>query len=191
MILASKSPQRKKILKDMGIEFKTVPSHIDENPGKLKKPHAIAKYIAYKKAEEVSKKYPNDWIIGCDTFVILSDGSLSIKPKDRANAKRTINLYRNSHCDVYSGLALINKSLKKKLIGYEKTRLHFSNFSEADIEEYLNSGEWKNRSGSMTIEGRGGKWVKRIKGCYWNVVGLPVELLKKFLKKIKPPSFYH
>jgi len=183
MILASKSPQRKKILKDMGIKFKIVPSHIDENPGKLKKPHAIAKYIALQKALEVSKTHPNDWIIGCDTFVILSDGSLSIKPKDRADAKRTINLYRNSHCDVYSGLALINKSLKKQLIGFEKTRLHFLDFSNADIEEYLDSGEWKNRSGSMTVEGRGGKWVKKIKGCYWNVVGLPVKLLKKFLKK--------
>ncbi len=184
LILASKSPQRKKILKDIGAKFKIVPSYIDEQAGRLKKPHAIAKYIALQKALEVSKKYPKDWVIGCDTFVILSDGSLSIKPKNRADAKRTINLYRNSHCDVYSGLVLINKSLKKRFIGYEKTRLHFRDFSEADIEEYLNSKEWVGRSGSMTIEGKGGKWVKKMKGCYWNVVGLPVELLKQFLGKI-------
>ena len=184
LILASKSPQREKILKKMGIKFKIVPSNIDENSGGLKKPHAIAKHIALQKALAISKAHTNDWIIGCDTFVILSDGTLSIKPKDRADAKKTINLYRDSHCDVYSGLALMNKSLKKRFVGYEKTRLHFSDFSDANIEEYLNSGEWKNRSGSMTIEGRGGKWVHKIEGCYWNVVGLPVELLKRFLKEI-------
>jgi len=184
LILASQSPQRKKILKEMGIKFKVVPSNINENPGKLKKPHAIAKYIALQKALEVSKKYPKDWIIGCDTFVILADGSLSIKPKNRADAKKTIELYRNSYCDVYSGLAVINHLCKKRLIGYEKTRLHFLNFSDADIEKYLDSNEWVGRSGSMTIEGRGGKWIKKIKGCYWNVVGLPVQLLKDFLNKI-------
>jgi septum formation protein len=187
LILASKSPQRKRILKDMGIEFKAVPSHIDETKAAngLKAYHSIAKRIAYKKAEEIANRHPDEWILGCDTFVVLSDGSLSIKPKNRSDARKTINLYRNSHCDVYSGLALINKNLNKKFVHYDRTRLYFRNFSNKDIEQYLCSGEWKERSGSMTIEGRGGKWVKKIEGDYWNVVGLPVDLLKKFLNQIK------
>ena len=187
LILASKSPQRKNILKDMGIEFKTVPSHIDETATAkgLKAYHSIAKRIALKKAEEIAKHHPNDWVLGCDTFVVLSDGSLSEKPKDINDARRTINLYKNSHCDVYSGLALINKKLNKELVHYDKTRLYFRKFTNAEREEYLDSGEWKDRSGSMTIEGRGGKWVKKIEGDYWNVVGLPVNLLKEFLNKAK------
>lgn len=183
-ILASQSPQRKKILKSLGISFKTIPSNIDEHANGLKRPHAVAKYIALQKALEVSKKYPDDWIIGCDTFVILSNGGLALKPKNRTDAKKTINLYRNSFCDVYSGLVLLNKSLKKRFIGYEKTRIYFRDFSDADIEKYLDSNEWVGRSGSMTIEGRGGKWIKRMKGDYWSVVGLPKKLLKKFLDKI-------
>lgn len=181
LILASKSPQRKRILKDLGINFKAVPSNIDEHANGLKKPHAIAKNIALRKAEKVAGKYPDKWVLGCDTFVVCSNKTMSVKPKHRADARKTINLYRNSHCDVYSGLALINKSLKKQLVGFDKTRLYFHNFSDKKREEYLDSGEWKERSGSMTIEGRGGKWVKKIEGDYWNVVGLPVELLKKFL----------
>lgn len=184
LILASKSSQRKKILKQLGIDFKTTPSHIKEHANGLKKPHAIAKYIALKKADEVAKKYPNDWIIGCDTFVILCDGSLALKPKNRADARKTINLYRNSRCDVYSGLALINRKLNKKFVHYEKTRLYFKDFSDNEREKYLDSKEWIGRSGSMTIEGKGGKWIKKIEGDYWNVVGLPVRLLKQFLAEI-------
>ena len=169
----------------MGISFKAIPSYIDEHANGLKRPHAIAKNIALRKAEAIAIKHPKKWVLGCDTFVICSNKTLSIKPKDRSDARKTISLYRNSHCDVYSGLALINKSLKKKLLGFDKTRLHFRNFSNKDRETYLDSGEWKNRSGSMTIEGKGGKWVTKIEGDYWNVVGLPVDLLKKFLNQIK------
>jgi len=182
LILASQSPQRKKILKKLGIKFKTIPAHIDEHHSGYKRPDAIAKVIALRKAEAVAKKYPNDWVLGCDTIVILSNGKISVKPKNREDAKRTIKLYRNSHCDVYSGLALIQKSSGKKLVDYEKTRLKFYNLTNDQVEKYLDSGEWRDRSGSMTIEGRGGEWIKRVDGCYWNVVGLPINLLKNFLK---------
>jgi len=184
LILASKSPQRKRILSDLGIRYKAVPSNIDEHANGLKKPHAVAKSIALRKAEKVAEKYPNQWVLGCDTFVILCNGEVSLKPKNRSYARRTINLYRNSYCDVYSGLALINKSLNKKFVQYEKTRLYFKNFTDGEREKFLDSNEWVDRSGSMTVEGRGGKWVKKIEGDYWNVVGLPVELLKDFLNQI-------
>ncbi len=186
LILASKSPQRKKILKDMGLKFKVVPSHINETKaaGNLKKYHTIAKRIALRKAERVAKDYPKDWVLGCDTFVVLSDGSLSTKPRNRADAKKTIRKYCGSHCDVYSGIALVKEETNQKLVEFDKTRLHFRKFSNEDLEAYLDSGEWKDRSGSMTIEGKGGKWVTRIKGDYWNVVGLPVNVLKTYFSKI-------
>lgn len=184
LILASQSPQRKMILKKLGINFKAIPAHIDEHHSGYSKPHAIVKSIALRKAEVISKKHPDSWVIGCDTIVTLFNGKISVKPKNRADAKKTIRLYRNSHCDVYSGLALINKSLNKKFVDYEKTRLVFSDFTDRQIEEYLDSGEWKDRSGSMTIEGRGGRWIDKVDGCYWNVVGLPIDLLKNFLSEL-------
>jgi septum formation protein len=185
MILASQSPQRKTILRKLGIKFRAIPADIDEHHSGFTRPHAVVKSIAYRKAEKIAKDYPDEWIIGCDTIVILSNGKISIKPKDRNDARKTIKLYQNSHCDVYSGLALIRLSDGQKLIGYEKTRLYFSDFSDEEIEKYLDSGEWKDRSGSMTIEGGGGEWVTRIEGDYWNVVGLPVNLLKEFFENVK------
>lgn len=185
LILASKSPQRKRILNKMGIRFKVIPSHIDESAGKLKKPHAIAKKIARDKALSVAKKYPDQWTLGCDTFVILSDGSLSLKPKNRAEAEKTLELYRNSYCDVYSGIALIHLKLNKKIVQYEKTRLHFKDFSDEALKKYLDSNEWKDRSGSMTIEGKAGKWITKVIGDYWNVVGLPAQKLKNMLIEAK------
>ena len=186
LILASGSPQRKTILKKLGLKFKVEPSHIDETHDGLSAPHAIARHLAYKKAYEVACLYPDDWIIGCDTIVFLSNGKISEKPKDRADAKKTIKTYSGSHCDVYSGLCLLNLTAqgKNKFLGYEKTRLHFHKLTNAQIEEYLDSEEWQNRSGSMTIEGKGGKWIKKVEGCYWNVVGLPVDLLKGWLLEI-------
>jgi len=182
IILASASPQRKKILEKMGIKFRVIPAHIDEHHSGFTKPHSIAKSIAKRKAEAISKKHPNDWVIGCDTIVYLSNGQISVKPKDRADARRILKNYQGSHCDVYSGLALINKESGDSLVDFERTRIHFKDFSDQSLEEYLDTGDWKGRSGAMTIEGKG-HWTTKMEGEYWNVVGLPVDLLKKYLKK--------
>jgi len=181
IILASSSPQRKKILEQMGLGFSILPAHIDEHHAGFKKPHAIAKSIAKRKAESISRKHPDDWIIGCDTIVVLRDGSISVKPKGRADAKRTLKMYRDSYCDVYSGLALIHQKSGVVFTDFERTRIHFKDFSEQSLEEYLDTNDWVGRSGAMTIEGKG-HWTKKMEGEYWNVVGLPVDLLKKALK---------
>ncbi len=192
LILASQSPQRKEILTNLGISFKAIPSHINESHDGLTRPHAIAKLLAYKKAYEVACAYPDDWVLGSDTLVVLANGTITGKPKNKEEAKKVLKSYQNSYCDVYSGLALINLTAKPilsssqksiDLIGYEKTRIHFKDFSNKELEEYLNSGKWKNRSGAMTLEDAG-DWVKKIKGDYWNVIGLPVNLLKRYLSII-------
>lgn len=182
IILASSSPQRKKILEQLGLEFRVVPAHVDEHHAGYSKPHAVVKSIARRKAEAVAKKHPNDWVIGCDTIVLLKGGAISTKPKDRDDARTILKNYQNSHCDVYSGLALINRSLKKRYVDFERTRIFFRDFSDQSLEEYLDTGDWKGRSGAMTIEGKA-HWTKKMEGEYWNVVGLPVDLLKKHLKR--------
>lgn len=168
----------------MGLKFSVVPAHVDEHHAGFTRPHAIVKSIAKRKAEAIAKKHPNDWVIGCDTIVVLRNGRISVKPKDRADAKKTLKMYQGSHCDVYSGLAIVHKALGKCHIDFERTRIVFSHFSDQSLEEYLDTGEWKGRSGAMTIEGKG-HWVKRMEGEYWNVVGLPVDLLKKYLKRLE------
>lgn len=182
-ILASASPQRVRILKDLGLSFEAIPSSIDEHHNGLSRPYAIVKSIALRKALAIGTLHPKSWVIGCDTIVVLKNGKISLKPKNLEDARRTLKSYRNAHCDVYSGLALVNASKKKQLIEYEKTRLFFGNFTDAQIDDYLKTGEWKGSSGAMTIEGKAGKWIIRRGGEYWNVVGLPINTLKKLFKK--------
>lgn len=182
LILASSSPQRKKILKAMGLSFSVVPANIDEHHSGFKRPHAIAKSIAARKAQKVSRKHPDDWVIGCDTIVVLKGGRIAVKPAGRTDARRTLKAYQNSYCDVYSGLCLIQRQSGRRFLGFERTRIHFNDFSTKSLEAYLDTGEWKGRSGAMTIEGKG-HWTRYMEGEYWNVVGLPVDLLKKYLKE--------
>lgn len=114
-------------------------------------------------------------------MVVQKGGRILGKPKNRAEAKGVLMRYSNSYCDVYSGLAMINPKLNTNFVQYEKTRLHFHNFTQKAADDYLDLGSWQGSSGSMTIEGEGGKLIKRRVGEYWNVVGLPVEILKKWL----------
>jgi len=180
IILASQSPQRKQILKNLGIAFRTIPAHIDEHHDGLKKPFAIAKSIAQRKAETIAEKYPEALVIGCDTIVVLENGKIALKPFDSKDAGDTLKAYSDSYCDVYSGLALINCKLNKKFVQAEKTRIHFRRITPSEITAYLKTGGWKGRSGALTIEEKA-DWVKKIEGDYWNIVGLPVNLLKKML----------
>ena len=186
-ILASQSPQRKKILEAMGLEFKIIPAHIDEHHSGYVRPHAIVQSIARRKGQEVAKKYSDQWIIAADTIVILSNGQIALKPENEKKAEKVIQSYRNSHCWVYSGLALLNSSKKVCWVGYEKSKIEFKDFSESEIKAYLKVGRLKESSVSLTIE-EVGDWVKKIKGDYSTIVGLPVFLLKKFLQKAEKLS---
>lgn len=189
LILASQSPQRKRILKHLGIAFRTIPSQVHEEWGNLKSPVSIAKNLAFRKAREVAKAHPESWVLGIDTLVVLSNKKISGKPRNKKEAKEILKTYRGAHCDVVSGIALLNHSLKRELVEAERTRLYFRNFTEKDIDTYLtNSDRWRNSSGAMTIEGVGGRWVKRLEGDYWNVVGLPIVTLKKLYAKIPQVS---
>ena len=179
-VLASQSFQRKKILEKMGLSFEVIPAHIDEHHAGFSRPHAIVKSIAFRKAEALSQKYPDCWIIAADTIVILPDGTIALKPKNKAEAKKVIQTYRNNHCDVYSGLALVNQKKNVHLKGCEKSTIWFGDFSDEQIDDYLRVGEWRRSSGSLTIE-EVGDWVKRIEGDYATILGLPVNLLKRFL----------
>ena len=183
IILASSSPQRKKILETMGLTFSVIPAHVDEHHAGYVRPHLVSMAIAKRKAEAIAKKHPGDWVIGCDTIVLLRDGSISVKPKHREDARRILKMYQGSHCDVYSGLALVHRNSKKTYLDFERTRIFFNAFSDQSLEAFLDTGEWKGRSGAMTIEGKG-HWTKKIEGEYWNIVGLPVDLLKKQLKQL-------
>lgn len=177
LILASKSPQRQQILKKWGISFKAVPGHIDEHHNSYHQPHAIVQDIALRKAVNVGQKYPQHFILGVDTLVVSADGKIMGKPRDQKEAFSMIRNYSGRTCDIYSGVALISIHKNYRWQTYEKTRLYFRKLKKEDLKTYLKTKEWQERSGAMTLEGRGGEWVTKIVGDYWNVIGLPLVVL--------------
>jgi septum formation protein len=191
IILASGSLQRKRILKNLGVPFRAISSAITESHDGLKKPHAVARHIALKKAKAIAKKHPDSWVMGIDTLVVLPDGKICGKPKDKKQARSVLKQYSAKYCDVYSGIAMVHQKLNKKFVQHEKTRIHFRAFSLKEISKYLKLNKWQGSSGSMTIEGEGGRWVKHLEGNYWNVVGLPIKALKKILLAGGEPLCYH
>lgn len=185
IILASKSTTRQEILRNLGLNFNVFDSNPKEDFGKLISPSAIVKKISLEKAYIASKKYPASLVIASDTFVVSSNKNFLFKPKNRSDAINTIKSYNNTYCDVYSGLALINRTKSYKKISYDKSRIYFNKISDSDIENYLNKSKyWHSSAGSIAIEEMKNDWIKKIEGDYYTILGLPVNLLKKMLLEI-------
>ncbi len=182
-ILASQSPQRKKLLESIGLDFKVIPADIDEEHGGYQDPGAIVKYIAEQKALEVAKAHPNEWIIAADTIVVLPDGRICLKPKDEAEARETLLAYKNAYCRVYSGLALYHAASGVMMSDFAMSQINFIDFENETVEAHLKTGRWKGSSGSIKIEDCD-PWIESIEGDYSNIIGLPIFLLKKWLHSI-------
>lgn len=187
IILASKSPRRKEILTNLNIDFEIITADTDESSD-IKKPEKLVKELALRKANAVKNlliangNFNDDTIIiGCDTIVALKNKILG-KPKDRKDAAEMLAMLSGNKHRVISGLAVLKG--EKSYISNETTRVYFDNLSEAEINDYISSGECDDKAGSYGIQGLASKFIKKIDGCYFNVVGLPVNLLYRILKNI-------
>ena len=182
--LASSSTRRQQILKDLGLEF--VVSH----PVKYKEkrsglaPDVLVCHNALGKAKEVAEKYKDSIIIGCDTIVAYNNEILG-KPLTPDNAHiMLMKLSGNCH-SVFSGLAVIDTQRNKELAGHDKTEVKFRDLSEKEINDYVLSGEPLDKAGAYGIQECGGVFVESINGSFSNVVGLPKELLTRFLAELE------
>ena len=181
IILASKSPRRKEILENLGYSFTIVTADVDENCDNSN-PAEFVKELAFKKAKAVAKTVDkNSIVIGCDTVVAI-DNKILGKPIDKTDAENMLKMLSDNKHSVFSGLCVIKG--EKVLIDYCKTDVYFDTLSQKDIDDYLADDEYKDKAGSYAIQGKAGVFVKRIDGEYFNVVGLPINLLHKMLKEI-------
>jgi len=180
MILASKSPRRYEILKNLGYDFSVKVADVDENC-ESNIPKDFVKELAFKKANAVAKTVDNDcFVIGCDTVVAIENKILG-KPIDKNDAEKMLKMLSGNKHSVYSGLCIIKG--EKVLVDYCKTDVYFDTFSQNDIDAYLAEKEFEDKAGSYAIQGKAGVFVNRIDGEYFNVVGLPINLLHNMLKK--------
>lgn len=184
-ILASASPRRKQLLQEMGLKFKTIPSAIQEKINPALAPSQLVKKLARQKAGDVARRFQGKKliVIGADTIVVRR-GEILGKPRDPLHAREILNKLSDSIHYVYTGVAVIDTFTGKKIVDYEKTRVKMKKLSPAEIE--FHSRRHLDKAGAYAVQAEKDTFIEKIDGCYYNVVGLPIQLLKRILKKLKP-----
>jgi len=184
LVLASKSPRRKKLLEQLDLTFDVVPSDFEEeNHSKDYLPEEYVQKLSLEKALNVAQKinYPSI-IIGADTIVLL-DGEIINKPADESDARFILKKLSNQTHTVLTGLSFVKVPEQKYITTYQKTLVTFRELDEDEIEAYIKSGSPLDKAGAYGIQDDfGALFVSHIEGCYYNIVGLPLELFYQTLK---------
>jgi septum formation protein len=177
LLLASRSPQRRAILEQLGLPFRVVEPDYDE-PDLPLEPVALVEEHSRSKARSVAAG-AGDLVLAVDTEVVV-DGRVSGKPADAADAAAMLRRLGGRDHHVVSGLTLRGDG--EEQTGHAVTAVRFRPLDEDEIADYVASGEWEGRAGGYAIQRRGAALVERVDGCYYNVVGLPVALLVRLLR---------
>jgi len=181
IILASASPRRQELLGRMGYAFEIKTADVQEQlPPEIGVGEA-AQYLAALKCTAVAKLHSESIVIGVDTIVVAG-GEILGKPQDTSDAQRMLRQLSGSWHEVHSGVCV--RVRDDEYIFTEVTKVHFTELSDDDIADYIKTGESLDKAGAYGIQGYAGKFIDRIEGCYYNVMGLPMAHLDKVLKGI-------
>ena len=178
LVLASKSPRRKSLLSALGWKFRIIDPEIREKNGIGETPQETCVRLAVEKAGAVSKRFPEDIVIGADTMVVL-EGKAFGKPQDDVESLEMIRCLSGRCHEVMTGIAVCKGD--RCLGDFETTRVSFRLLSVLEIEAYVATGEGKDKAGAYAIQGKGSLLISKIDGCYFNVVGLPLHRLSLLL----------
>jgi septum formation protein len=182
LILASASPRRSELLRNAAIPFTVDPAHVREEPLPHETPLAYAQRLARDKALAVFARHPDDVVLGADTVVVV-DQHLLEKPADITDAARMLGLLSGRAHQVITGVCVIARGFEQTEA--EITQVYFSRLSEEEIAAYVRSGEPMDKAGAYGIQGIASRWIGRVEGCYFNVVGLPVERVYRLLHAVE------
>lgn len=180
LILASASPRRAELLRNAGIHFIVDPAHVPEQPLEGEIPVNYAKRLARDKALAVFARHRNEAVLGADTVVVVDEHLLE-KPVDVRDAGRMLRLMSGRSHQVITGVCVVAPGFESTEA--EITQVTFSELSDQEIAEYVRSGEPMDKAGAYGIQGRASRWVTRVEGCYFNVVGLPVARVYRLLRE--------
>ncbi|GAE88607.1 Maf family protein [Acetivibrio straminisolvens] len=187
IVLASASPRRSELLRQIGLEFEVVLSDIDESNKENLRADELVQHLAYNKALDVAKKVAGRdngkkryLVIGADT-VVVKDKILG-KPKDRDDAIKMLKHLSGSWHEVMTGIAIIDTNDFRSIRSVEVTRVKMKELSDDTVLAYVDSKEPMDKAGAYGIQEKGAMLVERIEGCYFNVVGLPLARLADLLK---------
>lgn len=183
IILASKSKARRKLLRQIGLEFQVAESSAKEARSPKEGCSKLVMRNALKKAEDVAKRFDSGVVIAADTAVLVGKRIIG-KPKNTKDAFRTLKILSQKPQWVYTGLAVVDIDNGKTLTAYDKTKVYMYPLSDKQIKNYFRKVSPLDKAGSFDIQGLGGIFIDRIEGCFYNVVGLPLAKLAKMLKKV-------
>ena len=180
-ILASASPQRWQLLSALGVPFEVIPSSVDEEACMEKDPRSRALLLASLKARDIAAKHTGRCVIGCDTLVVASDGTLLEKPINEDDARRMLSLQSGSTSLVHSGLSVIfPDGTESKDVSMSRVR--FATITPEVLDTWIATKLWEGRSGAFQIDGRGQFLIEHLEGDWTSVVGLPMFLLGKVFR---------
>ncbi len=186
IVLASASPRRANLLKQIGLEFQICPSRVDESAITDTSPDTAVQELALTKAKAVAGNHMNGLVIGADTVVVINRRVIG-KPEHAAHAVDILTQLSGVCHEVMTGVALVDLERRREVVWQEKTVVQFRKLHRREILTYVNSGEAVDKAGAYGVQGRAAAFVERIEGCYFNVVGLPLASLVERLWNLASP----
>ncbi len=181
LILASKSPARRKLLEAAGLTFSVEPSSFDESSVVCHEPKQLVETLAIKKAEVVAANHPEPVIVlGADSLFVL-DGEIYGKPDNAEESLLRLQKMQGSTGVLYTGHAAIDTQQGRTISCVGKTKVYFAQMSLAEIRRYIATGEPLACAGSFALDGFGGLFIERIEGCHSNVIGISLPLVRHML----------
>jgi septum formation protein len=181
IILASKSPRRKDLLRQVGLDFRVDPAEVDERVLPNEVPEGYAVRVALEKARLTASRTGSGIVIAADTIVVIDDEILG-KPEDAQHAERMLKRLSGKAHRVITGLVVMDAATERTLTRTSITRVWFRRLTPQEIASYIATGEPLDKAGAYGIQELGALLVDKIEGCYFNVVGLPLALLGELLR---------
>jgi septum formation protein len=178
LILASASPRRRELLTQAGIAFLVVPADIDETRREGEAPAAYVQRLALEKARAIHALHPEAFVLGADTTVVC-EGEVLNKPADIGEAERMLRSLAGRGHEVHTGVAVVSSAGERGHV--ETTRVFFGAIAEADLAQYLSTGDSLDKAGAYGIQGYAARWIPGIEGDFFNVMGLPISAVVRLL----------
>jgi septum formation protein len=178
LILASSSPRRRDLLLQAGLRFDVIPAHIDETRRPGEAATAYVERLALEKAQAVAALHPSSVVLGADTTVVL-DAEILNKPNGLVDAERMLRALSGRAHEVHTALAVVSPNGRKTHV--ETTTVFFRRMDEEEILHYLSTGDSLDKAGAYGIQGYAARWIWRIEGDFFNVVGLPIAAVVDLL----------
>jgi septum formation protein len=182
-ILASASPRRQELLRSVGLKFKIIPAHVDENYSAGESPRQHVQRLSIDKAMVIAKKYPEAWVLGADTIVVI-DGMILGKPENKTQAQKMLQKLSGREHKVFTGFTIAHLAAKIYKTKVIQSAVRFKTLSPKEMDWYVSCDEPYDKAGGYAVQGKGACFIQSIRGSYTNVIGLPLcevlEALKIF-----------